>query len=84
MNSSVVWTGPAEGELAAVWLAAADRAAVTAGAARVDAELARDGGEAGESREPGVRVLLARPPGVLFTVAAESRTVYVFRAWGHR
>ncbi len=84
MTFTVVWTRPAENELAAVWLAAADRAAVTAAAARMDAELARDGDQAGESRDPGVRVLLIEPLGVLLTVPAGARTVYVFRAWGYR
>ena len=47
---SIVWTPDAENDLAAVWLAAADRAAVTEAARDVELDLQRDPLAIGESR----------------------------------
>ena len=81
MRYRVAWTASAQEHLARVWLASDKRQSVTSAAARIDAELREDPETKGESRTPGVRVLMSRPLGVQFEVIAEDRTVYVLSAW---
>jgi hypothetical protein len=79
---SVVWTPDAENDLAAVWLAAANRAAVTATAHAVERDLQDDPLTVGESRESSVeRVVFAEPLGIAFNVVVDDRTVYVTAVW---
>lgn len=51
MNYIVVWTPAAEEELAAVWLAASERIAVTAASYRLDQDLAGDPYNVGFERD---------------------------------
>lgn len=81
MSWTVVWLPAAEQELAAVWMAAADRNAVTAASARLDRRLARRGPRVGESRSGGLRVAFAAPLGILFTVDRPARRVTVAQVW---
>jgi hypothetical protein len=81
MRYRVAWTASAQGHLARVWLASDQRRAITAAAARIDAELRDDPETKGESRTPDVRVLINRPLGVQYEVVAEDRTVFVLTAW---
>jgi plasmid stabilization system protein ParE len=82
MTFSVVWTADAENDLAAVWLAAADRAAVTAAAHAIERDLRLDPLAVGESRESSVkRVVFAEPLGIAFSVIVDDRTVYVTAVW---
>ena len=81
MNYTVVWKPAAEQELADLWTAAADRAALAAAADSVDRLLGQDPGRRGESRSATVRILFVAPLGVQFKVVAADRTVEVLRVW---
>jgi plasmid stabilization system protein ParE len=81
MIFTVLWTPDAEQELAAVWLSAEDRNAVTSAAHGIDALLRVDPQTRGESRQHEVRVLFAPPLGVDFEVVEGDRTVYVLAVW---
>jgi hypothetical protein len=81
MKFRVAWTASAQDHLTRVWLASEKRQSVTSAAARIDAELRDDPETKGESRRPGVRVVIARPLGVEFEVMPEDRTVYVLSVW---
>jgi plasmid stabilization system protein ParE len=77
INFTVVWTRPALNQLADLWTQATDRAAVTAASDRVDATLAADAANAGDSRGGAVRLLFDRPLAILFRVDEETDRVYV-------
>ncbi len=82
MSYEVIWGPLAEGQLAAVWLAATNRRAVTAAAAEVDRGLARDPLRAGEARESSVRRVVVVPPlGVAFEVIEDDKRVIVQGVW---
>jgi hypothetical protein len=81
MNFQVLWVSEAEEELAAIWIAAADRNAITTAAHVIDSTLRTDPQHAGESRDEDRRVLLERPLGVVFAVSPEDRTVHVLSVW---
>lgn len=81
MIFTVLWTSDAEQELAAIWLNAADRSAVTSAAHSIDALLRVDPQTRGESRQEEVRVLFAPPLGVDFEVVEGDRIVYVLAVW---
>lgn len=61
MTYSVTWVRAAQAELAAAWLAADDREAVTRAAAEIDRRLAADAPDEGESRFGDVRITFERP-----------------------
>jgi hypothetical protein len=84
VNYAVVWLPAAENELAAIWVASADRNAVTRAAAELDRRLAENGPEEGDSRPNNMRITFARPLAVLFRVDATARSVSVGRAWEFR
>jgi hypothetical protein len=81
MKYTVLWVPAAEQELAAVWMASANRTEVTAAARRIDVRLSKDPESAGESRENDRRILLAAPLGVLFRVSPDDRIVHVLTVW---
>ncbi|MBW3596607.1 MAG: hypothetical protein KY475_04960 [Planctomycetes bacterium] len=81
MKFTVLWTEEAEDELAEIWIAAADRTAITVAANQIDATLRNDATQQGESREGDEHILLAPPLGVLFKALAEDRIAYVFTVW---
>ena len=81
MIYTVLWTPAAEQELAAIWLGAADRNAITSAAHTIDTLLRVDPETRGESRHDTLRVLLVPPLGVDFDVVAADRTVYVLTVW---
>jgi hypothetical protein len=81
MKYTVLWTAEAEDELAELWIAAVDRAAVSFAANEIDVILRNDAPEQGESREGDERILLVPPLGVLFKVLANDRAAYVFAVW---
>jgi hypothetical protein len=69
----------AEAELAAVWLAAADRMAVTSAAAWLDDHLARLPLQIGESRASSVyRLAFHSPLGIEFEVIEDDKRVVFF------
>src|SRR5438094_723354 len=61
MNYTVVWVPSAEQELAALWMDAANRDAVTRAAHEIDQQLRTDAHQRGESRTGNQRILLAAP-----------------------
>ncbi len=81
MRFTVVWTPSAEQELAAIWLVAADRPAITSACNTIDALLARDPSSRGRPRYDTVRELVVPPLGVDFDVQEDDRMVYVLSVW---
>jgi hypothetical protein len=81
MRYTVSWTPTAEQDLAALWIAAADRDAFTSAANTIDALLAEDPESRGEPCFDTVRTLSIPPVGVDFEVIEPDRLVYVLSAW---
>jgi plasmid stabilization system protein ParE len=81
MRYTVIWTDPAEQNLAAIWMAALDRSEVTSAANIVDQLLAEDAETRGEIRFDTVRSLVILPVGVDFEVVELDRIVYVLSVW---
>ena len=81
MRFTVIWTAPAEQNLAAVWMAALDRNAVTSAANIVDQLLAEDPETRGEARFDTVRSFVLVPLGLDFEVVELDRIVYVLSVW---
>ena len=78
MNYRVTWNPPAEGDLAAIWVAAVDRRAVTDAAAQIDALLAYAPLALGESRTSSVhRVVYHDQLGVEYEVIEDDKRVIV-------
>lgn len=80
MTYTVIWVTAAAGELAEIWMAAADRPLITAAARDVDQRLRVDPESAGESREQR-RILIAGPLAITFEISAEDRLVKVLDVW---
>ncbi|HTU93467.1 MAG TPA: type II toxin-antitoxin system RelE/ParE family toxin [Gemmataceae bacterium] len=77
----MIWTDPAEQDLAALWMAAFDRNAVTSAANIMDHLLAEDPETRGEERFDTVRSFVIMPLGVDFEIIELDRIVYVLSAW---
>jgi hypothetical protein len=78
MNYTVVWTPSAEQDLAAAWLAAATRSAVTASAHAIEQDLQRTPLTVGESRESSIsRIAVAAPLSITFDIIVDDKTVFV-------
>jgi hypothetical protein len=67
--------------LTELWLAASDRASITAAVDEIDRLLAIDPHGAGESRSEFTRVLFVPPVGVFFEVDDASKVVEVLKVW---
>ncbi len=78
---TVVWFAPAQNHLATVWMAAPDRAAVTAAANQIDRQLREDPYANSESRSGNTRVMLVPPLGVAYDVNDDDRMVTVWAVW---
>ena len=78
----VTWHPDARNELAQIWLAAEDRAAVADAANRIDTVLGDDPEAAGDDFY-GDRILVERPLAVTFVVRPDDRWVQVLQVW-HR
>jgi hypothetical protein len=81
MRFRVSWTPLAEQDLAAVWLNADDRNAVTRAATAIDQLLADDPETRGEPLFDTVRTVCLDPLGVHFEVVDADLIVYVLTAW---
>ncbi len=81
MIFTVVWDPDAENELAASWLQAPDKQAVSDSANRIDARLRVDPDQEGEPFHAGRRVLFEPPLGVVFEISEPDRMVRVLAAW---
>lgn len=71
MRCSVACTKPADGELAAIWIAAEDREAVSIAAHQIERALHEAPLDHGESREHNQRIMFVAPLGVRYVVRAE-------------
>jgi hypothetical protein len=69
--------------LADLWLAASDRAAVTAAANAIDGRLRNDPDTAGQPRGGVTRILVEPPLAVYFDVDEPNRMVTVWAVWRH-
>ena len=81
MKYQVRWIPEAEEELAAVWLEAVDRSAVTAAADQIDRWLASAPNEYGESRDRGRRIVFSAPLAVVYRALEERGEVEVLAVW---
>ena len=81
MKYTVLWTPAAEEELAAIWIDAGDRSAVTSAAAAIDNLLSSDPESRGELRFDTVRTLCVSPVGIDFEVVEQDRIVWVLFSW---
>jgi plasmid stabilization system protein ParE len=80
----VTWSPLAEAQLAELWLSTSDRSRVTRAAAAIDAQLARDPHNVGESRAGETRIAFEAPIAVLFHLDDERQEVVILRIWGIR
>lgn len=81
MTFTVHWTQAAIQMLAAIWLAAADRNAITAANDAIDAVLREDADTVGRPVFDTVRQYEHPPLGVQFEVVEADRIVYVLPCW---
>jgi hypothetical protein len=81
VNFRVVWMPPAEDRLAAVWLAAPDRNAVTRAAHEIDNVLELFPNSAGTAVFDNVREYSWPPLDVEYEVDDAGRVVYVLNVW---
>jgi mRNA-degrading endonuclease RelE of RelBE toxin-antitoxin system len=81
MRYTVLWLPRAEQELAALWLDANQREAITRAAHELDQRPANDAQDEGESREADLRIAFAAPLGIEFQVEEEDRVVRVIQVW---
>ena len=84
MNYTVLWVPDAENELAAVWMASADRDGVTIAAAELDRRLIDDPENEGESRVGNRRITFEKPLAIYFDVDTARKLVQVVRVWEFR
>jgi hypothetical protein len=81
MNFTVVWTPSAEQKPADIWIASANRRAVTVASARIDAVLSRTPNSAGTPLFDTVSSLVIPPLGVEYDVIDADKLVYVLSVW---
>jgi hypothetical protein len=79
IHYTVAWARSARDQLAAIWIEAPDRSAVTAAANEVDAVLTNDASTKGVELHEGLRVLFVSPLRVIFAVDDEDLLVEVLR-----
>jgi hypothetical protein len=81
MNWTVTWLPTADQALIDIWISAPDRAAVTAAADQIDADLTADPLNAGESRGGDTRIHIVSPLAVYFDVDDVQHEVSVWAVW---
>lgn len=81
MKYAVVCSVAADGELAAIWIAAEDRKAVSDAANDIEKALATAPLDHGESREGNLRILFVAPLGARYTVQVENGRVVIVQFW---
>lgn len=77
----VEWTATAANELAAVWIRATDKNAVTEASFAIDQTLTVDPTEVGESRTNEERITFVAPLGIRFHVDVGNQQVTVLACW---
>lgn len=80
MRYTVTWHPAAEQELAAIWLGALDRHAVTHAANTIDQVLATEPQQVGEEFY-GDRLLVELPLSVTYTIIEPDRVVQILQVW---
>jgi hypothetical protein len=78
---TIIWIPPAEQALAAVWLAAADRNAVTWAVTAIDLALAHSPNTSGTVLFDTVRAFEHPPLGVEFEVIDDDSQVFILSVW---
>lgn len=82
MNYRVVWPKETLDELAAAWLSAADRNAVTAASNQLDQDLAHDPYAVGIPIISSQKRSASEPPiAVVFEIVEDDKKVRVLRVW---
>lgn len=81
MKFTVVWTPAAEQDLAALWLNADDRNAVSSAANSIERLLRHSPNAVGETFFDTVRTIVVPPLGVDYEVSDQDRLVYVLSVW---
>ena len=79
VNYTVIFQPSAEQQLAAAWVDATDRVAVTRASDQIDTLLGIAPGQIGESRNAGRRVLVVPPLVVTYEVIEDDKQVRVLR-----
>jgi len=80
---SVQWAPSALRDLAEFWADAdsSTRLHITKAVREIDRILENNAESAGESRDPGFRILLVAPLGVEYALHVPEKSVYVIRVW---
>lgn len=79
---TVDWTSAAEDDLAAIWLASADRGGITAAAHRISGLLKASPLRVGRPRMSSVhRTATLKPLGIEFEVIEDDKRVIVLAVW---
>ena len=80
---SVRWVPSALRDLTEFWADSNSdtRHQITESVREIDRTLERDAETAGESRDPGFRVLLVTPIGVEYVIRDSERSAFVIRVW---
>ncbi len=81
MKFTVLWSPDAEDDLAAIWLDADDKNAITLAGNQIDASLLQDAHLQGESRDGQLRILFAPPLAIDFEVIEDDRIARVLTVW---
>ena len=81
MTWTVTWRPAALSQLAKLWTAALDRGAVSTAANKIESLLRHHPLDAGESRNPPQRILMAPPLVVSYKVSEDDRLVLVRAVW---
>jgi len=81
MKYTVVWLKPAQDHLADIWVAAADKSAVSFASNAIDVILGQDPYANSKSKADNERVLFVDPLGVVFKVSDDDCMVTVSAVW---
>jgi hypothetical protein len=81
MNYDVGWLPVAESNLGTIWKQAEDPDQVVFAARLLERLLEEMAGEAGESREPGLRIVFEPPLAIKFWVNEEAKRALVVQVW---
>ena len=81
MNYAVTGLASAEQELAALWVNAGNRVAVTTAANQIEALLRKRPAQVGESRSKSFRILFVDPLAITFEFSKLDRLVRVHHVW---
>ena len=81
MIFTIIWSAAAIQDLAAIWMSATNRNAITHASNEIDRILSRDPQYVGESRPGGQRVDFAGPLGFRFEVVVDDLRVTIGAVW---